>query len=553
MPDETASMPAIDPNSLPKPRHAADLIARRLAEAGCKHAFGIPGGEVLALLDALDRYGIQFILTKHENGAGFMAQGTYMATGAPGVLIATVGPGISNALNVVTDAWQDRIPLIVLTGCMDPADRVTYTHQVFDHVKTFEPVTKAAFEMVDGAIDAQIDKAVAIATDGRPGPVLIDLPGRVATLEYNGTEPVRRARVSPAVATGLDFDTARGWLMEAEQPLIIAGNDVLSQQASEIVRETAWNLHIPVLNTYNAKGAFPEDDPLSLGAFGLSPKADDIIQPFVKESDLVILAGYDPIETRIGWRNPFAKGQRVVEISAEPNTHYVHQTALQFVGDVGATLEALATGMKPNKTWAEGRAAEVRDALRDAFRADEDWGAAAVIATARETLPRETVTSVDTGAHRILFDQMWQAYDPRDVMQSTGLGTMGCALPLAIGRKMAEPAKPVAAFIGDACMEMIVGELATARDHKLPVIFIVFADESLALIELKQRAMQLPNLGVDFATTDFAAVGKAFGGNGVTVTSRAELADALKEALAEDEKFTVIACPIPRKNYDGKI
>ncbi|MEQ8193181.1 MAG: thiamine pyrophosphate-dependent enzyme, partial [Rhodospirillales bacterium] len=151
------------------------------------------------------------------------------------------------------------------------------------------------------------------------------------------------------------------------------------------------------------------------------------------------------------------------------------------------------------------------------------------------------------------LDQMWQAFDPRDVMQSTGLGTMGCALPLVIGRKMAEPNRPVAAFLGDACLEMIIGELATARDRKLPVILIVFVDESLALIELKQRAMQLPNLGVDFKITDFPAVAEAYGGVGVTADSRDAMKKALKDALAEKERFTLIACPIPRQNYDGRI
>jgi acetolactate synthase-1/2/3 large subunit len=540
-------------DAFPKPRHAADVIARRLAEAGCKHAFGIPGGEVLTLLDALDRYGIQFILTKHENCAGFMAQGTYMATGAPGVLIATVGPGISNALNVVTDAWQDRIPLIAITGCMDPSDRETYTHQVFDHVKAFAPVTKATFSMVDGAVDAAIDKAVSIATDDRPGPVLIDLPVRVAATEYIDAAPIRRATPAPSAPAGDQLQIARAWLEEAKQPLMIVGVDVLTQGGSDNVRSFAHDFQIPVLTTYNAKGVFPEDDPLSLGAFGLSPKADETLMPFIYECDLVILAGYDPIETRIGWRNPWKENQRVIDIAAVPNTHYVHQAPMHFVGDIGASLLALSQDIVALENWSKTRAAEVRQNLRTAFTATDAWGAAAVIATARDNLPRDTRASVDTGAHRILFDQMWQAYEPRDVMQSTGLGTMGCALPLAIGRKMAEPDKPMAAFMGDACMEMVAGELATARDHKLPIILFVFVDESLALIELKQRAMQLPNHGVDFAPTDFVAVAKAFGGNGVSASSRDELAVAIKDALAEDQKFTLIACPIPRQNYDGQI
>ncbi len=142
-----------------------DVIAERLYAAGCRHAFGIPGGEVLAIMAALERAGISFFLAKHENAAGFMAEGAHHANGAPGILLATLGPGVANALNVVANAQQDRVPLIVLTGCIDPADRLNFTHQVFDHAKVFEPVTKASFTAVAGAADMMIDKAVNIAVE----------------------------------------------------------------------------------------------------------------------------------------------------------------------------------------------------------------------------------------------------------------------------------------------------------------------------------------------------------------------------------------------------
>ena len=161
----------------------ADVIARRLHDAGCRHAFGIPGGEVLRLVKGLTDNGISFGLAKHENAAGFMAEGTFHANGAPGILVATLGPGVANAINVVANAYQDRVPLIFLTGCVDAGDALTFTHQIFDHRALLSSVTKATFTAVDGAVDVVIDKAISIATDGPPGPVLVDVPINVATAE----------------------------------------------------------------------------------------------------------------------------------------------------------------------------------------------------------------------------------------------------------------------------------------------------------------------------------------------------------------------------------
>jgi acetolactate synthase I/II/III large subunit len=159
---------------------ATDLLARRLYEAGCRTAFGMPGGEVLTLVDSLVAAGIRFVLCKHENAAGFMAEGTYHRTGAPGILVATVGPGAANGVNVVANAEQDRVPLIVLTGCVDPDEALTYTHQVFDHRALFDPITKETFTLTADGADVIADKAVAIAMGDRPGPVHIDIPISVA-------------------------------------------------------------------------------------------------------------------------------------------------------------------------------------------------------------------------------------------------------------------------------------------------------------------------------------------------------------------------------------
>jgi len=269
----------------------------------------------------------------------------------------------------------------------------------------------------------------------------------------------------------------------------------------------------------------------------------------------VIAAGYDPIEMRSGWLRPWDPA-RAIEFSPVANRHYVHHADLQFECGVGAGLEALAAGRAVSgdasvATWPGREPETVRAKLREVFSATEAWGPAAAIAAIRRAAPHDTVATVDSGAHRILLSQMWTCYEPRTLLQSTGLCTMGCALPLAIGHAVAEPKRPVIAFTGDAGLEMILGELATLRDHALPVLVVVFVDRSLALIELKQRRTGWVNLGVDFPGTDFVAVAEAMGGIGAMVETTEAVEREVEAAFAR-QKFTLLAIPIGRKSYDGR-
>ncbi|MRG72343.1 thiamine pyrophosphate-binding protein [Alphaproteobacteria bacterium HT1-32] len=532
---------------------AAQIIARRLYDQGCRYAFGMPGGEVLTMLDALREVGIEFVLVKHENAGGYMAEGIYHMTGAPAILLATVGPGVANAVNTVANAEQDRVPLIFLTGCVDAAEALTYNHQIFDHVALMKPVTKGSFTVADGNVDVLVDKALAIALDGQPGPVHIDLPIAIAKKQYDVTTPVRRPFPSlVAPAPGGDIEQAKDWLRQAKKPLIIAGLDVLHQHAEDAVTAFARDFGIPVITTYKAKGVLDENDPLAMGGAGLSPVADEQFMKLVKNSDFILLAGYDPIEMRSGWIQPWSNGQRVVEFSAVPNHHYVHTASMSFVGDIGAGLTMLRDGAAPVASWPDGEPAKVRKALIDGYRLDEAWGPAAIVDVVRSVMEPDGVATVDSGAHRILLSQAWKAPMPRRLLQSTGLCTMGIALPLAIGAKLAAPSRQVVSFSGDAGIEMVLNELATARDKKTAIVAVVFVDESLSLIELKQRNTQLPNVGVDFGATDFPAVARALGGEGMFIEDRETLERELKAAFARD-CFTVLACRIDRRAYDGRL
>ncbi len=526
----------------------ADLLALGLAAAGATHAFGIPGGEVLALVDALERAGIRFRLARHENAAGFMSEGLWHATGALPVLVATLGPGVANAVNVVANAQQDRVPLLFITGCVDQALADSYTHQVFDHQAVLRPLVKASFRVAPGTEDLVVAKAVALARRGRPGPVHIDLPIAVA----EARTPARPVPVMPFAAPAIpaDLRSAQALIVTAKKPLVIAGLDLVNQNGGAAALGCFLAATgAPLLTTYKAKGLVPEEDPRVIGAVGLSPRADALVRPLIEAADLVVLAGYDPIEMRQNWRNPWPAGKRVIDIVAEPVQHGMHHSSLLLEGDVGAILTRLSEGRTPQETWPGGEPAAVRRAFSAAFAAPGTWGPHAVFETLREVAPPGTVATADSGAHRILLSQMWNCDAPCRMLQSSGLCTMGCALPLATGHALGS-GRPTLCFVGDAGLEMVLGELATLRDLALPVVIVALVDRSLGLIALKQRQLGLARAGVDIGETDFAAVARAMGGHGATIDDRETLAREAGAAFRRDG-FTLLACRIDASCYEG--
>lgn len=532
----------------------ADVIAAKLHAAGCRHAFGIPGGEVLALMQGLEAAGLKFILVKHENAGGFLAEGGWHADGAPGVLLATLGPGVVNAINVVANAWQDRVPLVFLTGCVDQGDAESYTHQVFDHQQVLRPIVKASFSARLGALDVMMEKALAIALDGQPGPVHIDVPIQVAQARteepWSGTFVSVPSRSAPC--DGADLEHAKMLFARAERPIAIAGVDAVNEQAGAAITEFCRTFQIPLVTTYKGKGLLDESDPLALGGAGLSPKADGHLAPLINKSDCILLLGYDPIEMRVNWRNPWPVDAPVVEVTPVLRTHGMHAVAATLRSAVEPALAVLREARSAAKpSWPEGEPGRTRQALAKAFQAEPSgWGPASIFHTLRRALPDTAVATADSGAHRILVSQVWQCSDPRQMLQSSALCTMGCAVPLAMGHKLVDGSAPVIAFIGDAGLDMCLGELSTLRDLRLPVIICVLVDASLALIELKQRSSQRPNVGVDFGETDFPAIAEAYGGHGVWIDNVEALAREAEAALLRD-RFTLLACRIGRRAYDG--
>lgn len=533
-------------------RRVADAVSATLHAHGVRHAFGMPGGEVVTLIDGLQEAGIAFHLARHETAAAIMAAGASAMTGRPELLVTTVGPGLANAVNGIADAAQERVPLIILSGIVDRATRARYTHQVIDHQQLLRPLVKASFEIEPESAASTVARAIALATTEPMGPVHLDLSPAVAAMTCR--EPLV---VHPTVTfkpTISASDPAIAVLAEridgAERPLILAGFEAARGNAGAGLQQLAEAISAPVITTYKGKGVFPEDHPLSLGGAGLSPLADKVLLQLIRQSDLVLMVGYDPIEMRLGWLDPGDDPAKLIEITNAVVDHAMHHAGTRVVADTAPFLDALVHSVTRRRAWESGEPTAAKAALKRIFTTPAPWGPHAITDALNLAAGADAVVTVDSGAHRILLSQKWVATEPLRLLQSAGFCTMAAALPLAIGAKVADPNRRVFAVMGDGGLEMGIGELATLRDLALPLTIILFQDQSLALIALKQASAGLSPAGVALGKTDFAAVATGFGGYGVNVETIDDFRTEL-QAAGTRSAFTLICCRFDADAYQN--
>ena len=528
-----------------------EIIAQALYDSGVRHAFGIPGGEVLELLDALRKVGIKFVLTKHEMGAGIMAEATFQLTGKPGILIATLGPGITNTTTAVAQALLDRSALIVITGEIAASLKSIYTHQIIDQQALLRPLVKWTTTIAaDNAFD-QVRKGIAIAQAPMPGPVHFNLPTDVAGAQQADARTFAPVAVR-AAPRDEDLAAIKQWLTKAKKPLALVGAGVQLDAAERAFKHFIEAWCIPFITTYKAKGVVPEDHALCLGAAGLSPVVDKIHLTQVREADLVLTIGFDPVELRADWIAPWDEKKHTVNIDLVPNTHHVYRSALEYAGSIAGCLNALADlapGRAPSR-WADADFERHRRTIQQAIAGSprKGIGPYQVATVLREIFPRDTIATIDTGSHRILINHVWQAYEPRRLLQSNGLGTMGYALPAAIAAKLNFPKRPVLAMMGEAGLDMVIGEMALLAHHKLALTLVVFRDDALSLIRLKQQRMKLPQTGVVTGSPDYVMLAEAHGGNAFVATTVEELRRAARAALGA-KRFTLIEARIDPAEY----
>lgn len=521
-----------------------EVMVDAFKETGTSFIVGHPGGESTELMEAARQRGVRFILIKQETAGAILAATWGDLTGSPGVCLSTRAPGAANMVNGVAHAWMDRSPLIAITDQYPAATYATALRQRLDQLALYRPITKWSVTVSAKAIHQLVRRALLTATASPPGPVHFDLPSS-ETRQEAGDPPApapllpQRPDVAPDPA-GLQplLETLR----RARRPIILAGLGVLWERAAGELRALAERLGAPVLTSTKAKGVIAEDHPLRAGVLigGL------IERQIVGQADLIITVGLDAVELQ---PKPWPYSAPVLSLTSVEGVDAMIPATTEFVGRLRPLLAALAELALAGSGWGEAAARDYQAQLSAAL----DLPTAGLsphrlVEVAREVLPRETIATCDAGASRLLVVQKWTTYGPREFLTSNGLATMGYAIPGGLAARLAHPDRPIVCFTGDGGFLMTVAELQTAVQERLPIIIVVFDDQEIGLIRVKQEIKGLPLHGVRLGGIDYEKLAQGFGADGIEVETEPALADALGQAIRSG-RTTVIGARIDRSAY----
>jgi acetolactate synthase-1/2/3 large subunit len=492
-------------------------------------------------MEAARRAGMQFVLGRREGTAGLMAEAYGFLTGRPGVCMSTLGPGSSNLVNAVASAWLDRVPMIAISGQIERRREQTFTHQVLDHNRLFAPVSKWTTHVAPDTVATVMRKALRIAMAERPGPVHITTPADVVGAEALDSDvalpPLEALPAPPQVfapdAAAADVPARVG---AARRPVVVAGIGAQRAGADRALTRLAATLGVPVVVSPMAKGVLAEDHPYYAGTLDMA--CNTFVWDFLRGCDLLLAVGFDAVELIKPWQLAVP----TVHIDTTPNTDQIYPADAELVGDIPSILEAIAGARRGAAKWAPDAVKRHREGLRASYYAGRVAGKlnpTDVVDLVREALPRETIATTDVGSHKLLVGQGWTAYAPRSVLMTNGLSSMGYSLPAAIVAKLLEPARPVVCFIGDGGLAMVQSELRLAASLGLGMLVIVFCDDSLNRIEIKQAQRNYPSWGTLIEPTDIPQLARAMACEGVTVDSASALSRALAEARPADRPLVV--------------
>jgi len=530
----------------------AEAIAKALERLDTDLVFGIPGSQTCPFYDALYSSSIRHVLVRHEQSAAYMADAFAKFTGKPGICDGTGGPGATNLLTGIATAWTDSTPLLAFTGQQPLNHLGKGAFQELDHVAVFSPITKWSTRLSkpNQTIET-IKEAFRIATWGRPGPVHVDLPLDVQTLPV---DPVDFADINESSLTlppprpsgehGA-IKMAAELLVESSRPIIIAGGGVhYSARAWKQLRSLSEHLEIPVSTTFNGRGSFPEDHPLSAGRMGIhAPTYNDRL---LAEADVILAVGcrFAALSTR-QWRN-INPDATLIHVDIDPEVIGRNYPAkISIVGDARRVLEALLDEAKTLKDAGNQRRRDWLKVLDDAKESwkKSEWYAKTlsektplkpqrVCAEIRRFFTRDTVFTLDAGNNKLWASTFLEIYEPCSWIQSGCFGPMGYALPAAIACKLAKPESSIVTLCGDGGFYMTLHELATAVQENAPVLVCIFNDGALGTIKHHQRSHYRERfISVDLANPDFAAVAEAFGCDGFKAENPSQLRSALEEGF----------------------
>ena len=526
----------------------ASLLAGYLRAAGVQHVFGYPGESVIDVMEAVTRQGIAMVSAVREGTAAFMAEAAAMAGGRPGVCLSTLGPGSTAVLNGVAAATLDRVPVLAVSGQIESTREQFFTHQVVDHGRMFAPVTKLALRLDPASADTIIRKALRTAVAERPGAVHLTVTADAWAVPADGQ--ISLPPLTPA-AGSVDVygeDDPVRTLTAARRPVLLAGIAAVRCAAGPDLVRLAERAGMPVVVSPMAKGVFPEDHPYFAGVLDMAGYR--VVWDLLDGADLILAAGFDPVELI----SPWPVSTPVLHLDTVPNTDQVYPSAHELVGHVGALLGWLSARWTGEPRWAEAAVAAHRDRLRAAWlggRAEGRLNPSDVVTIAREAAPAGTILATDVGSHKLMAGQGWQATEPRSVLIPNGLSAMGFGVPAAIAARLTRPGRPVLALVGDGGFAMAATEMRIASSLGLPVTVVVFADNSLNRIELRQQSAGYPPTATRIDGMDLVALAEAAGCDGVRADTPAALEKALA-GLAARSRPLIVEARIDPAQYEAQ-
>jgi acetolactate synthase I/II/III large subunit len=531
----------------------AELIVRLLEINRITTVAGIPGGANLPLYDALGASSIRHVLTRHEQGAGFVAQGMARASGRPAVCLGTSGPGATNLLTAIADAKLDSIPIVAITGQVPRAMIGTDAFQEIDTYGLTVPITKHNF-LVRSAHDLLevIPDALRIASSGRPGPVVVDVPKDVQTEAVEIDHLPAPVRPNPPPRFGAsEIGRAAELINESQRPLLLVGAGVIAAEASSKLRRLIERASIPTAATLLALGALPYDHPLFLGMVGMH--AARFTNLLLDECDLLIGLGVRFDDRATGKAAEFCPRAKILHIDIDPSElGKIKEPAVGLTADVGEALSALEPliEMKPRTEWIRHMRA-----LRERYPlmvpgADDPLRPYGIIRHAAALLPEDAIVTSDVGQHQMWVAQAYPFTRPRQWLTSGGLGTMGFGMPAAIGAALAAPDRTVACFSGDGSLLMNLQELATAAEQQVTVKIILLNNSHLGLVRQQQHLFYGKRYCASrfVAQTDFVAIARGFGIPAVDLCEARDPVAALEQAIKRSGPCLVNVPIAPEEN-----
>jgi acetolactate synthase-1/2/3 large subunit len=522
-------------------RRASDVFVECLEAEGVEYVFGIPGEETLDLNESLADSSVSFVPVRHEQGGGYMADVYGRLTGRAGVCLGTLGPGATNLVTAVADAFLDRAPLVALTGQGDLERMHKESHQYIDILRVMRPITKWNARLSDPAIIPEVvRKAFKVAETEKPGATHIELPEDVMAAEVEAEPLPRRQPVRPE-PSARELLKAADLIRGAINPVALAGNGVVRGGAAPALREFVRATGIPVAETFMGKGLLDPDDPGALGSVGL--QSGDYRLAGFEEADVVLAIGYDLVEHSPKYWNP-GRDKKIVcidSLPAEIDEYFIPE--VELVGDIYHILTRL--GEEGRHVPHSAGSQRLRELVGGAFERARDNDSFPVqppraLYEIRQVLGREDILISDVGLHKLWIGRMFPAYEPNTVLIANGLAGMGFAVPAAVAAKLVHPERKVVTVNGDGGFLMNCQELETAVRLRTPFVSVVWENAQFGSIVWKQDKKFGRHFGVDFTNPDFVKLAEAFGMPAWRCESVGEFPERLRQAVGLDVPSLIV-------------